>query len=318
VLAPVPPWLVLAGLVGVINAAACFVLVGRHVSHLGWYVVLGALAAGLGQVFGDALQAPEPVKIGELNLLAASLGAWVVVLVARLALGTTQRALSRTRAHANARLLVNRIVEFTFILVAAVWVLAIFGVQLTAFVAFLGIAGLAVSLALQDLLRNLVAGLYILVERPFALGEHIDFKGASGVVETIELRTTALRSFAGQRIVIPNAMLFADMLVNRSVYGRQPVRLRVAVPLAPDERADTGPRLATTLLEAAGAVEGIHGSPAPVVVVETLGAERVALRLEAWATDARAVSPALAWLVRERVPHADITVMDEAAKPAGT
>jgi hypothetical protein len=61
VLAPVPPWLVLAGLVGVINAAACFVLVGRHVSHLGWYVVLGALAAGLGQVFGAALQAPEPV-----------------------------------------------------------------------------------------------------------------------------------------------------------------------------------------------------------------------------------------------------------------
>ena len=84
-LAPVPPWLVLAGLLGVINAAACFMLIGHRLSHLGWYVVLGALAAGLGQIFGVALQAPEPLKIGELNLLAASLGAWVVVLVARLA-----------------------------------------------------------------------------------------------------------------------------------------------------------------------------------------------------------------------------------------
>jgi hypothetical protein len=84
-LAGVPPWLVLAGLVGVINAAACFMLVGRRVSHLAWYVVLGALAAGVGQVFGAAVQAPEPLRIGELNVLAASVAAWVIVLVARLA-----------------------------------------------------------------------------------------------------------------------------------------------------------------------------------------------------------------------------------------
>jgi hypothetical protein len=84
-LAAVPPWLALAGVVGVINAAACFMLVGRRISRLGWYVGLGALAGGLGQVFGAALEAPEPVKVGELNVLAASVGAWVVVLVARLA-----------------------------------------------------------------------------------------------------------------------------------------------------------------------------------------------------------------------------------------
>ena len=84
-LSAIPPWLVLAIVVGVINAAACFMLVGRRVSRLGWYVGLGALAGGLGQVFGAALQAPEPVKIGELNVLAASVAAWAVVLVARLA-----------------------------------------------------------------------------------------------------------------------------------------------------------------------------------------------------------------------------------------
>ena len=84
-LAVVPPWLALAGLVGVINAAACFMLVGRRISRLGWYVGLGALAAGLGQVFGAALQAPEPLKIGDLNVLAASVAAWAIVLVARLA-----------------------------------------------------------------------------------------------------------------------------------------------------------------------------------------------------------------------------------------
>ncbi|MGI9144991.1 MAG: hypothetical protein ACR2IK_00325 [Chloroflexota bacterium] len=80
-----PPWLILAGLLGVINAAACFMLVGRGVSRLAWYVVLGLLAACLGQVVGSAVQAPEPVKIGDLNVFAASVGAWSVVLTARFA-----------------------------------------------------------------------------------------------------------------------------------------------------------------------------------------------------------------------------------------
>lgn len=83
-LSPLPPWLVLAGLIGVINAAACFMLMGRHVSRLAWYAVIGMFAAGLGQVVGTAVHAPEPLKIGDLNLLAASAGACTVVLAARL------------------------------------------------------------------------------------------------------------------------------------------------------------------------------------------------------------------------------------------
>ena len=83
-LQPLPPWLVLAGVLGVINAAACFMLIGRHLSRLAWYAVLGMFAASLGQVVSMAIQAPEPLKIGDVNVLAASLGACSVVLTARL------------------------------------------------------------------------------------------------------------------------------------------------------------------------------------------------------------------------------------------
>jgi hypothetical protein len=83
-LGPLPPWLVLAGLIGVISAAACFTLVGKHWSRLAWYAVLGIFAAALGQVVGAAVHAPEPIKIGDLNVLVASLGACSVVLGARL------------------------------------------------------------------------------------------------------------------------------------------------------------------------------------------------------------------------------------------
>jgi hypothetical protein len=79
-----PPWLVLASLLGVINAAACFMLVGRHLSRVTWYALLGLFAASLGQVVATALSLPSPLPIGDLNVLAASLAAWLIVLLARL------------------------------------------------------------------------------------------------------------------------------------------------------------------------------------------------------------------------------------------
>ena len=80
----VPPWLVLAALIGVMNGAASFMLIGRHLSRLAWYVVLGIFAAGLGQVVGEAVGLPAPVKIGDVSVLATSLGTWMVILAARL------------------------------------------------------------------------------------------------------------------------------------------------------------------------------------------------------------------------------------------
>jgi len=84
-LSPLPPWLIMAGVLGVMNAAACFMLIGSsHVGRLLWYAVLGMFAGSLGQVVGTAIQAPAPLQIGDVNVLAASVGACSVALVARL------------------------------------------------------------------------------------------------------------------------------------------------------------------------------------------------------------------------------------------
>ncbi len=84
ILSFVPPWFILTSLLGVLNGAACFVLIGRRVVYLAWYVVLGALAAAIGQVAAEGIALPAPIQIGEVNLLAASLAAWLVVAGARL------------------------------------------------------------------------------------------------------------------------------------------------------------------------------------------------------------------------------------------
>jgi hypothetical protein len=84
VLSLLPPWLVLAVPLGVINASAYFMLLGYRVSSLVWYAGLGALAAAAGQVIGKAVQAPAPVQIGELNVLVASASTWIVLTAARI------------------------------------------------------------------------------------------------------------------------------------------------------------------------------------------------------------------------------------------
>lgn len=81
---PLPPWLVISGLLGVINAAACFTLVGRDVWHLAWYALVGLLAASLGQVVAMATPFPAPLLIGDVNVLATSLAACALVVMARL------------------------------------------------------------------------------------------------------------------------------------------------------------------------------------------------------------------------------------------
>jgi small-conductance mechanosensitive channel len=235
--------------------------------------------------------------------LFAILAVALVWLLGRLAVGATRRGLTRTRANANARLLVDRLVQFTFLIAAGAWALSILGVELTALVAVVGAAALAVSLALQDVLKNLVAGLYILVERPFTIGDHIEFKTFTGTVETIELRTTALRTTAGQRVVIPNAMLFADALVNRSVYGRQLVRLRVVLSGEGIDRTSADAALAA-------AREALPDQQEASLLLESMTKEKVTLRLEGWASDGRRAAQEVAWRLRERLPAAEVTVLE--------
>ncbi len=262
---------------------------------------MGAVAGQLLTYWDGRLGDSGVLLLTRIPLAAlAVLGVWLLGRAARRA---ARRALDRARAHVNARLLIDRLIQFTVLLVAGAWVLSILGVQLTALVAVLGAGALAVSLALQDLLKNLVAGLYILVERPFALGDRIEFKAHSGVVENIAFRTTALRNNLGQRVMIPNAMLFSEALVNLSAYGRHAIRLRVSVPAA-----ENGRRAEELVLRAARAA--LPDADDASVHLVKLGAEDVTVRVEGWAADAQRAISDVAWAVREALPNALIEVLD--------
>jgi small-conductance mechanosensitive channel len=157
--------------------------------------------------------------------LAATLGpplarAFVLAIItwyaAGIARASFERATRRTGADASLRLLIGRLVYLAVVALGVVTILDVFGVPLSALVTIVGVIGLGISLALQDILKNFFAGTYLLFERPFRIGDEISVKDHRGIVETVGIRTTTLRTADNVQVLIPNAMVFSDVVLNRT------------------------------------------------------------------------------------------------------
>lgn len=119
------------------------------------------------------------------------------------------------RTSANIGILIGRLSYLTAIGLGIIWIAYIFNIQISGLLTFLGALSLAITFAIQDVLKNLVAGLYLLWERPFLIGDRIKVKDVTGAVDDIQIRTTVLRAANGQLIVVPNAVLFTEIVINR-------------------------------------------------------------------------------------------------------
>jgi small-conductance mechanosensitive channel len=138
-------------------------------------------------------------------------GTWIAARLVRKSFDLAAR-----RADAHARLLVGRIINITVIGLGVATILDTVGVPLTTFVTVLGVAGLGISLAMQDVLKSFVAGTFLLFERPFRIGDEISLKDQRGIVENIGIRTTRLRTENNVQVIIPNGVVFAEVVANRT------------------------------------------------------------------------------------------------------
>jgi small conductance mechanosensitive channel len=118
-----------------------------------------------------------------------------------------------------------------FIVIAAV---AQLGVQTASFIAVLGAAGLAVGLALQGSLANFAAGVLMIIFKPFKVGDYITAGGASGSVEAIGIFTTELKSPDNRKIIVPNAKVTGDSIVNFSAKEQRRIDMIAGVSYSDD------------------------------------------------------------------------------------
>ena len=209
------------------------------------------------------------------NLLPAVLVGVAFWVLYRVVQGVLRRTLQRARrVDAGVQQLILRFTRFTVLAIATISVLAELGIAVAPFIAGLGIAGIALGFAAQDTVQNLIAGVTILLDRPFAVGDNIELQDTFGTVEEITLRTTRVRTLDNEMAILPNATVISEKVVNHSMLRA----LRVVVPFGIAYKED--PREARRVVLAT--TEGdarLHPDYDPQVVVTGLGASSVDMAL---------------------------------------
>ena len=156
------------------------------------------------------------VAVNGLPEVQAILVVIVSLIAMRLTLNSVGRGMRRARIDLGTQILVKRALVIVWLIVTALIVLGMLGVNPTGLVAILGTVGLAFGLALQDILKNFFSGVYLLLERPFRVGDTIKVKDQTGVVENVGVRTTQLRTADNIQVLVPNATVFSEVVANHT------------------------------------------------------------------------------------------------------
>ena len=151
------------------------------------------------------------------------------------------------------------------------------GIQTASFIAVMGAAGLAVGLALQGSLSNFAAGVLMILFRPFKVGDFIEGGGTAGTVEEIQIFTTQLKSPDNKTIIVPNAKMLGDSIVNYSTKGTRRVDMVFGIGYGDDID-----KARDTIRDIIGSDARVMADPEPMIAVSELADSSVNFTVRVW------------------------------------
>ena len=226
---------------------------------------------------------PFPL-VSDAELLGISRSWWVA---AAIAVGTgvlavvVRRGLTRLIDHGEPdRVLgrqLGRMASIVVVVVGVVWALGVAGVDVGPLIGALGISGIAIAFAAQDVIQNFIAGIIIQVRRPFRVGDQVTTMDFDGTVRDVDLRAVRLLTFDGLEVVLPAREVLGGAIVNHT---RTPLR---RTTLVVGVRYDTDLEHArSVVLEALAEVDGVEADPEPVAWVREFGDSAILLDVMFW------------------------------------
>ena len=169
------------------------------------------------------------------------------------------------------------VIVTTVFAIAIAATIAGFGTVLAAFATLGGAITLAVGFAAQDLIANFVAGVFIIQDKPFAVGDWIEWDGTDGVVREIQMRVTKLDTFDNELVTVPNSDLANAAVVNNVANDRR--RVSVGFGIGYDDDID---QARDAIVEEGARVDGVLADPEPTAPVTELGDSAVVLSGRIW------------------------------------
>lgn len=180
----------------------------------------------------------------------------------------------------------SNIIVYTAAIIIA---LDFLGVNVVPFIAGAGVAGVAIGFAAKDTLSNLIAGILLIIDRPFEVGDRIEVWSAPvgsatwGDVIDIGLRATKIKTTDNIIIIIPNNEIMLRDIINYTIISEK-IRVRINIGIAYDADLKKAKK---AILQVAQAAEWVADDPPPKVVVSNFGESSVDLQLRVWIHDAR-------------------------------
>jgi small conductance mechanosensitive channel len=211
------------------------------------------------------------------DLVAALVIFLAGIYLANLAAKLARRALDRRGVNAEAAQVITEVTRWTLVVLVSVTALEQVRFDLRAFIAGLGIIGFTVGFALKDISENFVAGLLLLLQRPFELGDVIEVDNYRGRVTAVSVRATEMETLDGQNVILPNGLVYTSPITN---YTRSPLsRIGLDVGVAYDSDLDQVRQVA---LDTVRAVPEVLADPAPRVVFHTFDDSAIGLTVMYW------------------------------------
>src|SRR6476660_10647119 len=212
-------------------------------------------------------------RIGQTQVTLASLVATLAILAitwlaARLLRKlVAEKLLGRARVDPGVRYALGRVLGYVVWTLGLIIALQPLGINATTLAVFGGAIGVGIGFGLQDIAKNFIAGLILLIERPVKVGDRIEIGPVVGDVSEIRARATLVRTNDDIYLIVPNARFVTDTVTNWS-YRSPRVRFHfpVSVACGSDPRA-----VEKALLEAAARSEHVLKEPAPVILFVAFG-----------------------------------------------
>jgi small conductance mechanosensitive channel len=226
----------------------------------------------LWQTFYTSVFTFGPRLVGALATLI--IGWWVI----RIIQNSLRRRFEKREMEPSLRGFLNSMTGILLKVMLLISVIGMLGVQMTAFVALLGAAGLAVGMALSGTLQNFAGGVIILIFKPFKAGDYIEAQGHSGTVNEIQIFNTILKTPDNKTVIIPNSILSSGSMINYSSEPQRRVDFLFGIGYGDD--VDKAKSVLTKLIEAD---KRILSDPEPFIAVSELGDSSVNLVVRVWA-----------------------------------
>lgn len=198
------------------------------------------------------------------------------ILVSRIIMKLLKTALDKSRLEKAAHSLITSLARAAMYIVLALIVASSLGIDVSSIVALASVLTLALSLALQNMLTNVIGGFTLLYTRPFHSGDFVEIAGQSGTVQEINMTYTKLATADNKLISIPNSAVVAAQIINYSAADTR----RVAVDVSASYNAPT--QKVIDALALAGTMDNVLLEPAPNAVITGYGDSAISYSLRVW------------------------------------